>query len=102
MIIKHLIAHSTEHCTLNGRYTMVVEASDLGLKPGFKFEQIYDDACDVGLTMKSHVTGREITFFLQEEIRSADELQGWQLKPIPELIRKHPQLAGLTLIIFND
>lgn len=38
----------------------VAEASDLGRD--FRLGQVYDDACDVGLTLVSHVTGARRVF----------------------------------------
>lgn len=59
---------------------LVAEASTLG--DSFRLTRLWDDACDTGITLKSHHTGREIVFVLAEEVRDGEgELQGWRLTP---------------------
>lgn len=72
----------------------VAEISDLGLN--FKFERVYDDACDEGLTLVSHRTGDEIVFALNEELKDNDgDVIGWTLKPVSKNV-------NFTITIFND
>lgn len=59
---------------------LVAEISDLGT--GFRFERVYDDACDVGFSVESHRTGRAVTYAIDHEQRDADgDVQWWDLVP---------------------
>lgn len=56
------------------------ELSDFGR--GFRLGQVYDDACDVGLTLVSAKTGRGIVFSVYQEQRDRDgDLQWIDLEP---------------------
>lgn len=78
----------------------VAEASEIGF---CDFHRIYDDACDVGLAIRSDRTGQTATFYLSDEKLDADgDVQVWVLKPIAECLRKQPQLAGVEVHILND
>jgi hypothetical protein len=62
------------------------------------FGQVYDDACDEGLTLVSARTGNTIVFVVQETHRDgAGEIAWWVLKPA------HGR-SGLdaTITLFND
>lgn len=76
---------------------LVGEASSLGLRPGHQWDRLYDDACDVGIVLRSHKTGELSRWYLSEENQEA-----WIFKPCPETIRAQPQLAAYTLHILND
>lgn len=59
--------------------TFVAEASDLGVA----LARVYDDACDVGLTLVSHVTGTEVVCAVHHEIRDGEgELVATVLMPV--------------------
>lgn len=74
-----------------------VEASDIGLGHGLEFERVFDDACDVGLSLISAKTGQVIACAIEhEELREGDTLY-WDLRPAE---RKDRDL--FTVRIFND
>ena len=81
--------------------SFLADASDLGNGP--LFHRIYPDACDVGITLISHQTGKEVTYYLEKEGRNRDnEVTHWILKPTPESIRKVPACRHTYVTIFND
>lgn len=87
-----------------GAPLMFAEASTLGFKAGeVPGGQLYDDACDVGITVTSHLTG-EVTHWYktQEDLVVHDEVQGWIYKPTPETLRKKPHLKAWEIHILND
>lgn len=84
---------------------LVVEASDLGLRPGHQWERLYDDACDVGIALLSHRTGTVVRWYLQEGETVTDaegEVVCWKLRPCSESLRLNPDVAHYTLHILND
>lgn len=70
----------------------VAEASEIG-----PFTRVYDDACDVGMTLISQRTGNAVTFVVNHTERDAegdvlyDDLVPADFKP-----------RGFTVRIFND
>lgn len=59
---------------------LTAEISDFG--PGFGFGQVYDDACDEGMTLVSHKTGREVVFAVEHIERDCEgDLLYWDLRP---------------------
>ena len=84
---------STRDCVWDGTSNLfVADMSDLG--HGFKFERVYDDACDIGLTLISHRTGKEIVFVFTGHIRNNEgELMGWELESLGSTFK---------MTIFND
>lgn len=95
---------STRDFTVSvGKPLMFSEASDLGFKAGeVPGAQLYDDACDVGITLTSHHTGEKTHWFQSKDLVVAGELQGWTYKPAPETLRKFPKLKGWEVHILND
>ena len=82
---------------------LVGEASEMGLRPGHHWDRLYDDACDVGIVLRSHRTGELSRWFLSETIKDADgDVTEWVLKPCSETLHKLPYLAMYTLHILND
>lgn len=67
----------------------IVEASELGLRPGnAPHSQCYSDACDVGIKVRSHRTGKVIECYLKGECDKE-----WE----------YVSLCGnVTIIILND
>lgn len=75
----------------------VSEISNFG--KGFNFERVYDDACDVGMTLVSARTGDAVVFAVTGEQRDADgDLMYWTLEPAPYQ-RNRPTC---TVHIYND
>lgn len=70
---------------------LVAEASDFG--PGHRFPslmyQLYDDACDIGIAIKSHLTGKTEVFAWDESQGRDNDYTGgyavWVFKPINKL-----------------
>lgn len=54
----------------DGGVLMVAELSDLGRE--FRFGRVWDDACDVGLTIVSTRTGRQVVFAIEHEERDRE------------------------------
>lgn len=78
--------------------SLVAEISDFGRTDPFK--RIYDDACDVGLAIRSVRTGAVVRYYLErEELNADDEIVAWHLKPIAEDARR---AAGTEVVLFND
>ena len=106
MTTLQLNAYSTQGIALYpAQGLMVAEASDLGLRPGHVWEQLYDDACDVGIALRSHKTGVVTTWYLCEgdTVKDADgDILWWVLKPTTETVRSAPTLAAYRLKVFND
>jgi hypothetical protein len=70
-----------------------------------EFQQIYDDACDEGLVLKSGKSGRLSRWCVTGDETTQDEdheLIAWHLTPAPETIREFPGLKGYKMVIFND
>ena len=75
---------------------LVAEASSLP-----PFGRVYDDACDEGLTLVSHKTGREVVYVVnsigREHMDPAGDLLYWDLVPA------RASESGLpTVRVFND
>lgn len=81
--------------------TFVAEASDLNGTAGE--HRIYDDACDVGITLVNLETLGRATFYFHEEVHDGDgDLIFTEYLPISEHVRKNPRLEGYTVRIYND
>lgn len=66
------------------------------------FEQIYPDACDQGIRLRSEVTGKVATYYVDCTDTYEGEVQGWNLLPTPETCRKIPRLRNTKILIIND
>jgi len=79
------------------------ELSSLGVRLNQNaFHQLYSDACDEGITLISHVTGKEANYFVDHMDMSYEEIQGWNLLPTPETIKQQPRLKNTKVLIIND
>jgi hypothetical protein len=90
-----------KHFTCNAQHRiMVTEHSDIR---NTRWEQLYDDACDIGIVIHNPETGKTTRWYLHEELRDAErELQVTLFRPCPETLRTQPQLAGWEVHILND
>lgn len=80
---------------------IVVEHSDLGRRS--IEEQLYDDACDVGVALYNPTTTRNTRWYWAKEKKDADgDLQVTILRPCSESIYKYPTLEGWELHVLND
>ena len=91
---------STRQCTYDKANNMLVaEISDFG--PGFEWEWAYPDAADLGVTVVSHITGKEIMFAENKvNTNSEGEILSWEL--IPAKRGPDPVINLMRLKIFND
>lgn len=77
------VALPLERFTFTADRTLVAELSDFNLKY-LAMHRIYDDACDVGIAIRSHHTGKVEIFYFDNEDRSADgeDIAGYNFKPV--------------------
>lgn len=83
----------------NGTITLVAEASTLRYDLP---RQIYDDACDVGIAIRSDRTGRIVRFYLTGEDTDGEDVAGWRFEPIAEDTRRVPGSGRTRVLIIND
>ena len=90
-------------CSTNadGTVVLVAEASDLRYNEP---RQIYDDACDVGIAVRSEKTGRLVRFYLSKTDYTPDgeEIVGWYFEPIEEDKRRVANASRTKVLIIND
>lgn len=71
--------------------------------PRFEPEQVYPDALDDGICLKSEKTQRLAWFALVERaVNRENELTHWVFKPTEEAVRANPGLKGTRVLVFND
>jgi hypothetical protein len=94
--------------SLNNR-SMSAEASSLGIRVGQQpYGRMYDDACDVGITLYNPASGVDTVWYLEgEEYENNNgeeypDLTHWVFKPCTDTLRWNPQLKGWKVVIFND
>jgi hypothetical protein len=81
--------------------TLVAEVSDL--PRDIALLPLYDDACDLGITLRNSRTANTTRWAFRNDLLAADgEFLGWSLVPCSESIRRNPSLHGYTMSIFND
>jgi len=78
----------------------VADISDFG--PGFKFGQVYPDSCDEGMRLVSHKTGHEADFVVVDAETNDGDVLCWKLSATRQAVRRNPNLAGVTMTIYND
>lgn len=92
---------STKRFTYNAvTNTFTAEASDLG--SNFRLGRVYDDACDMGFTLMSARTGKEVVFYLSHTERDREgELLYDEFRAVP-----HQHVDAMTecakVVIVND
>lgn len=75
---------------------LVADISDLG--KGDPFQRLYDDACDIGFSIRSHHTGRVVVYALHRVKKDCEgDVLCWTFKPIPT--RGAPDV---NVCLFND
>jgi hypothetical protein len=102
MELNHNPIHFTHafHVDLK-RKMIIAEHSDIGRRS--ILNQLYDDACDVGVVMFNPFTGKTTRWFMHQELTDREgDLQVTIYHPCPESTRKIPALAGWTFHILND
>jgi hypothetical protein len=80
------------------RGTLTATASDFGTpRDGLWWlGRLYNDACDVGIVIRSELTGEERRFVLSKQVEREGEVLYWEFAPVERL-----QHVGLVTI-FND
>jgi hypothetical protein len=70
------------------------------------FQQIYDDACDVGFLVRNPGTNRTILVSLFKTNVTVNEDDGdvvsWVFTPSSESVRLYPLLNNYKFVIYND
>jgi hypothetical protein len=70
------------------------------------FQQIYDDACDVGFLVRNPGTNRTILvslFKTNVEMNDDDgDVVSWVFTPSSESVRLYPKLRNYKFVIYND
>lgn len=59
--------------------SLVAEASDLG---NFRIQRLYNDACDEGIAIRSHHTGKVEKFVLTKVDENDGDVIGWHFIPV--------------------
>lgn len=88
----------TSRLNYNARERVFSEEESTIGAPG----RVYDDACDLGYTLVSARTGREVVFaqtFTSRDI--GGDVAFWVYEPEPYQ-KRLGELAGVRLIVFND
>lgn len=65
------------------------------------WHQAYPDACDEGIKVTSHITGKEVMYVVDRRDELGGETKGWHLVPTADSIRKVPECKGTKLFIIN-
>lgn len=85
---------STEAFTYSAEDNLLTaEISTLGVP----FGRVFDDACDEGVTLVSHRTGRKVVYSVVGEERADGDLLYWDLRPVAATTPGLPNVR-----IFND
>jgi hypothetical protein len=81
--------------------TFFAEASDLY---GHNlYQQVYDDAIDVGFAIRNYASGNIKRFYMATAHKDREgDITHWTFKLIAEDARKNPELKDLSVVIFND
>lgn len=59
--------------------------------------RVWNDACDVGYTLVSHRTGKEVAMAMDDVLRDADgDIQAWVYKSV------WPKGMDIKLTVYND
>lgn len=99
-----MIKHSTRIMSYNPASKMfVVERSMLDQGGRLPIDcQVYNDACDAGFTLVSHVTGREAIFTFKEYLRDEEgEAYAAVYCVDVQSAYRNPALAGATVHVLN-
>ena len=99
-----MIKHSTRIMSYNTASKMfVVERSMLDQGGQLPIDcQVYDDACDAGFTLISHITGCEVIFTFKEYLRDDEgEAYAAVYSIDTKSARRYPALAGATVHVLN-
>ena len=65
------------------------------------WRQAYSDACDEGIMVISHTTGKEVMYVVERTDENDGDIRGWHLVPTKDSIRAVPECKGTKLFIIN-
>jgi hypothetical protein len=99
MELKTAVVSSNAFTHHAAQKTITAEASTLGRGPA----RLYDDACDVGYTLRNVKTNNLTRWYLEKDVYDREgDITKSVFKPCTESVRKNPQLAGYKMVVFND
>ena len=79
---------------------LIAEASELHNQ---HLQRMYDDACDVGLAVRSEKTGNVVEYALTEVDRDGEfEVLCWVYEPTDESVRLVPGCENTSVLVYND
>jgi len=92
---------STRFTWIGDERMFVADLSDIGF-----LDRVYDDACDVGLTLISRYDGREMVFVVSHVERGGEdwrdnEILWWDLEPARLELRR-PGRVPFRVRVLND
>jgi len=101
----HIIPWNISRFTHNAEAKILyAEMSDFGHNLRPMFEQLYDDAADVGIAVYNYKTNSVTHWHTEGDgVRDADgDITHWVLRPTNESCRKHPGVQDYSIHILND
>lgn len=86
--------------------TFAAEASTL--QNAFSIQRLFNDACDVGIAIRSKKTDKVVRFYLHHVERNQDEIKAWHFRPLDRDVVLKCGAAGcarmkaVKAVVFND
>lgn len=91
---------------------LTADASDLGLQAGeLPYSQVYNDAADVGIAIRSHRTGKLAIYTLKSTDEKDGNIRAWEYAPAPRHesmmcpkgdVARWEDYKNTSVVIFND
>lgn len=101
MKLNPTLVGSSHFTHVAAKKVLVTELSDLGRS--FSMKPLYDDACDVGLTLINERTGNVTRWYFAQDVVDADgDLMHIELRPTHESVATNPAIDGYTMLLLND
>jgi hypothetical protein len=104
MAVVCKVRHTTRGFSYN-KDTKVLVGEASTVSAGDKhplFGRVYDDAVDEGFILKSHKTGKEITFVVDKIDAKKGEIKSWSLVPIDRKTGRRDKSLNFKVLVFND
>ncbi len=80
---------------LKASHSFVGEISELP-NQRIPLARVFQDSCDEGFTLVSHVTGAELDFFLDNVLKKDGDTLSWTFRPVQRGVPVE------SVVIFND